>query len=152
MIEEVKAMIAELLEQVASGFKKCDFSSSIRELEASLEDVTEKIQRMEGKIDYLENQSRRNNIVLHGLEETDRETWEETEHIVRSAVAQIDIELEDADIERAHRVGCIRGGERPIVCKLSYYKLKVMILRDGKYLRETGTFISEDFSEKVRRE
>ena len=152
MMEEVKAMIAELSEQVASGFKKCDFSSSIRELQASLKDVKEKVHRMEGKIDYLENQSRRNNIVLHGLEEADKETWEVTEHIVRSAVAQIGIELVDADIERAHRVGRNRGGKRPIVCRLSHYKLKILIMRDAKYLRGTGIFIAEDFSEKVRRE
>ena len=107
---------------------------------------------MEGKIDYLENQSRRNNIVLHGLNEAGRETWQETEHTVRSAVAQIGIELVDADIERAHRVERIRGGKRPIVCKLSHYKLKVLILRDAKYFRGTGIFITENFSEKVRRE
>ena len=53
-------------------------------------------------MEYLENQSRRNNIRVSGIPEEPRETWEKVEEKVKAAVKEkLDL---DIDIERTHRV------------------------------------------------
>ena len=83
----------------------------------------ERCRWLEQKLDYLENQSRRNNVVIYGASEEERETWEDTEERVIHIVSQTGIKLKNSDIERAHRVGT-SGENRPIVCKFLAYKIK----------------------------
>ena len=74
-----------------------------------IEEITSSIENLEEKADYLENQSRRNNLRVEGLPETPGETWAGTEAALRSAlVTDLGLPLSDVekiDIERAHRVG-----------------------------------------------
>ena len=54
------------------------------------------------KMEYLENQSRRNNICVNGIPESDNETWEDAEVKVKRTIKDnLGIKV---DIERAHRV------------------------------------------------
>lgn len=87
------------------GFEKFSATGKIQDLETSMHHVVNRLECLERKVDYLENQIRRNNIVIYGVHEENRERWEETEDLVRRVVAQIGIDLVDSDIERAHRVG-----------------------------------------------
>ena len=143
-MEDLKRMLETLRGEVNSGFAKLNVRI--------LEEVEKKLDTLANTEDYLENQYRRNNIVIYGVPEEGRETWEESEEIVRRVVYQIGVDLEFRDIERAHRVGRWGNLKRPIVCKLAHYKIKDLILRDSKYLRGTGIAISEDYSERVRQE
>ena len=62
---------------------------------------------LEDQMEYMGNQSRRNNVKILGLrEDKEKETsWEETEKIVKNVIRnQLQIK-EDIHIERAHRVG-----------------------------------------------
>ena len=90
---------------------------------------------LEWKQEYLENQSRRNNIKITGVQEDDTEkTWDYTEMIVKKMIREkLGIE-EDVKIERAHRVGkklksrapprhdgsayLSSGSSRPIIAKI----------------------------------
>ncbi|KAJ4437819.1 hypothetical protein ANN_13757 [Periplaneta americana] len=152
-MEALKKMVEDMRAEMREGFSKVDSAKNrFLDIETALASVISRVEMLEGKLDYLENQPRRNNIVIHGLPDEERETWEQSEDMVRRVVAQLGIELREWDIERAHRVGRSWNRKRPIVCKLANYKLKVMILQDAKYLRRSGVYISEDFSERVRRE
>ncbi|KAI8486043.1 hypothetical protein Bbelb_361430 [Branchiostoma belcheri] len=82
------------------------------------------------KVDYLENQSRRNNIVIDGIvDDNNKETWADTE-VKR-----------DIEIERAHRNGTYnKENPRPrqAVVKLLRYKDKQLILsRARSHLKNT---------------
>ena len=62
-------------------------------------------EKLKGAIDRLENQSRRNNLVLHGIEETETETWEECEQKVGDELQEkLGIHTDDILVERAHRL------------------------------------------------
>ena len=52
------------------------------------------------KMEYLENQSRRNNIRVNGIPESDNETWEDAEVKVKREIK----DNLDIDIERAREV------------------------------------------------
>ena len=43
--------------------------------------MKEQLRRVEDNIDYIENQSRRNNVRIDGVPEEANETWEKTEEI-----------------------------------------------------------------------
>lgn len=108
------------------------------------------------QMEYLENQCRRNNLVINGLgPDKEDETWDETEAKVQAMLAtQLKIET-SVEIERAHRNGKFRGNKekpRTVVIKLLRFKDKQLILARAKaHLRNTSIYISEDFSDRVRK-
>ena len=69
-------------------------------------ELNEGFEDLEWKNEYLENQSRRNNIKITGVPEGEEEkTWDDTEAIVKNLISdKLGIEGE-VEIERAHRVG-----------------------------------------------
>lgn len=81
------------------------------------------------KVDQMENQSRRENLIFHGMTETDDETWEQSETKVRHFISD-DLSLDDSriSIERAHRLNT-RKSPRPVIVKFSHYKDKEKVLR-----------------------
>ena len=109
------------------------------------------------KLDYLENQTRRNNLVIEGIK-TDKadETWAETETKVNELVtSKLKLDPDTVEIEGAHRNGKFRGDPekpRPVVVKLLRFKDKQLIMtRARANLRNTSVYINEDFSDQLRK-
>ena len=104
-------------------------------------DLNEGFEDLEWKNEYLENQSRRNNIKITGVPEGEEEkTWDDTEAIVKNLISdKLGIEGE-IEIERAHRVGKKQRNfpqrrhdvsasqehraPRPIIAKIQSWKTK----------------------------
>ena len=105
---------------------------------------------LEARIDKLEDYSRRDNLLFHGLEETSGENCENT---VRDLLARKVLHgvcnVNNIVIVRAHRLGIFKSGQtRPVIVKFREYSDKQMILQQvykGKLLN-TGKWASEDFS------
>lgn len=102
-------------------------------------------------MDYLENQSRRNNLVINGL---GPDKSDETSKVQEPFTNKLKLDA-SVEIERAHRNGKFRGDSetpRSVVIKLLCFKDKQLILaRARSNLKNTSDFISEDFSERVRK-
>jgi hypothetical protein len=94
------------------------------------------LSQQKDKVEYLENQSRRNNIRLDGVPEVHDETWEVTEQLVKD-VLKDKLEISEViSVERAHRIGKRRVSPgstasatsttrpRTIVCRLENWKQK----------------------------
>ena len=109
---------------------------------------------LEDKLDDLENRSRRQNIVIRGVHEDEKESWEQTEKKVRDVISErLNISVTEQMVERAHRTGKRNPGrDRPIVCKLLSDKTKSEILKNCKKLRGSKIFIEQDYSYRVRAE
>ena len=99
------------------------------------------------KLVDLEDRSRRNNLRIDGLKESERETWEVTEQKVKALFKeQLNIS-EDIEIDRAHRVGRRdQNKPRTIVLRCNRYKQKERVKKTAKRLKGTGIFINDDFS------
>lgn len=111
--------------------------------------LEENLNEIEGTIDYLENQSRRNNVIFDGVPEHEKETWQESEGKVLDIIENR-MDLDSLTIERAHRVGRVRSQRgRPIVVKFLNFKDRDAVLRNGKKLKGTSFYVREDLSEKV---
>ena len=105
------------------------------------------------KLEYLENQSRRNNIRIDGLSEEENESWETTAEKVKHVLREkLDLAAEP-DIERAHRVGRVVAGSRrrprTIVCRLRDWRQKDSIIRSARRIKPAGLFFNEDLAKET---
>ena len=128
----------------------------LQELDSAIEEIQDDLDHQEEQMEYLENQSRRNNVRVDGIPEEDNETWEETEAKVKQ-VLKDELNLPSApDIERAHRVG--KSSRRPasaqnsanrprtIVCRLRDWKERETILKCARRIKPDNIFVKEDLS------
>ena len=76
------------------------------EIKSINKELNEGFEDLEWKNEYLENQSRRNNIKITGVPEGEEEkTWDDTEAIVKKLISDKLGTEGEVEIERAHRVG-----------------------------------------------
>ena len=117
--------------------------TAVRNLQELTENVKEKL------ID-LENRSRRNNLRIDGVPESQNETWKDCQEKIKTLFTN-ELKLKDKiNIERAHRTGKSTS-EKPktIVIKLLSYQDKTLILKNAKRLRGSGIYINEDFAKET---
>ncbi len=121
-------------------------------MQADIYKVCDSLLTITDKMEYLEGQTRRNNLVLDGVTESPGETWTETEEKVQKILME-KLQLQKVEVERTHRAGKPSGGDRPrpIVIKLLRYKDREAILQRAKSLKGTNIYINEDFTDSVRR-
>lgn len=66
------------------------------------------------KLDYLYNQSRKNNILIDGIPDMQDEMWSDSERKVRSMFFEtFGLDAENIETEQAHRIGQYNDGQRP---------------------------------------
>ncbi|KAK2180004.1 hypothetical protein NP493_462g00012 [Ridgeia piscesae] len=93
---------------------------------------------MEDSIDYVENQTRMNNLRIDKVAEVAAETWADTEAVVRKTfAAALKLREEQANairIERAHRTGASNSSGQPktVVVKFESYKDRDNILQAAR--------------------
>ena len=93
----------------------------------------------------MEDRFRGDNLRIDGLKEIENETWKESEQILKSMI-QIKLEVEDVNIERAHRVGNTNNiSPRTVVAKFSSFKGKQIVLSVAKKLKGQNIYINKDF-------
>ena len=85
--------------------KDIEYENRLDRLKLRTNETDEYTEGFEDQLEYLENQSRRNNKIMGVDEDLEEETWDNTEKVVRKLIREkLNVEEEIA-IERAHRVG-----------------------------------------------
>ena len=112
------------------------------------------VKRVDDTADYLENQSRRNNLRVDGVKKKPGETWEDTEAALRQIIQrELKLPAEQVDtlkIERAHRTGATTAQrDRTIVVKFSSFKERDAIIREARTVKPRGVYVNEDYSQRV---
>lgn len=123
---------------------------SVSELRAEINCLTSKINELILKNDDLENRSRRNNLIMHGISEDSNENTSTLLCSVTSVFTNT-LKITCPQIERVHRLGKARTGyTRPIILKLSNFGEKSVVLKNSSKLKGSNVFITEDFSSRIR--
>ena len=119
---------------------------------------------MEWKREYLENQSRRNNIKIIGVvEDNDEKTWDDTEATVKKLIKEKLAINEDVDTERAHHVGkrlknhapgrhlgsAFKPTSRPIIAKFQSWKVKENVLKQARRKRPKDVQFVNDYAKRT---
>lgn len=169
LIKSTIARVDGLVKEVADLKASLEYSQkdiaesgkSIKQNEKTIAAITVELtstktilDKCHNKTTYLENQSRRNNIRVIGIQEKAHETWEESEAVVKSAlVEKLNLPFQPR-IERAHRTGKFtnhdgtpRNGPRPIICRLYDWKEKEIIIKEARKKKPEGLFVNEDVAE-----
>ena len=110
---------------------------------------------MVSKLDYIEGQSRRNNVRITGLNGRLDEEWDTTEEKVRDFIRN-DLnmpEMERVEIERAHRIKSYDQNKCTIIVKFNRYKDREAILKKAsEVLGEDSSYsIQQDLTQRVKK-
>lgn len=143
--------IQSRLDQIENKLKDIDsFSDRLSAAEISIEELTTENNVLQLRINELEDQSRRNNLIFHGIPDA-KEPWKETESKLNTLLADAHISLPSNAIERAHRLGTYSPNKcRPVIAKFASFKTKELILSKRKHFKESDISISEDYSSGTR--
>ncbi len=150
ILRELKDCRMELNGKIDTLGKSMD--AKYEELITENKALKEELVDMKHKLVDIEDRSRRNNLVLTGISERERENWDDTEKKMVTEIGRnLGIDLQDEDIERAHRIGRFeRGKSRPVVARFTSYKTKEKVLKAARQKKVEGFYINEDFSEETR--
>lgn len=123
----------------------------LAQAENKITKLAETVSFLTHKIDDLENRSRRNNVIIYGIKEEQRESSESLRDIVTDTVFKDKLGISVTGIERCHRLGK-KGGERPrpVILKLLDYREKVSIFHNARKLKGSDISISDDYSSHVQ--
>ena len=129
--------------------KTNEISNEQMELRSENQELKTQVTDLESKVAYLEGQSKRNNLMFHGIPES-RDERKILDRNLEMPNASADSEV---PIERAHCMGKYsRDKTRPIVVKFLNYKHKNAILMNKVKLKGRKYRIQEQFSEKITNE
>ena len=123
--------------------------------EKKMNKIENELRRIDDNVDYMENQSRRNNLRVDGIKERPGETWAETEEALRKALhEQLKLPVEQVAairVERAHRTGAAtdQHRDRTVMVKFTSFKDRDVVLRAARTIRPRGVFVNEDHSQRV---
>lgn len=124
-----------------------------KKLEEQKEEISllkEEITDLRMKISKIEDQERRKNLVINGVEEERRENEIGLIAFLNEKMRDR-ITIKEDLLEATYRLGKKNGAKtRPILLKFKDFHGKTSILKERKRLRGTKYFIDEDYSDDVR--
>eukprot|EP00112_Aurelia_sp_Birch-Aquarium-sp1_P011031 Seg233.3 transcript_id=Seg233.3/GoldUCD/mRNA.D3Y31 product="hypothetical protein" protein_id=Seg233.3/GoldUCD/D3Y31 len=140
--------------------KVTSIDAKVNSQHIALEHIDGECEGISNQVDYLESQSRRNNIKILGMAERKEErTWDDTEELIKSTIKDTLGVEENVEIERDHRIGKPRRpnavgqgrplGTRAVVAKLSNWKQKERILAAARKKKPDGLMFVQDFSQRI---
>ena len=145
----------EFAHNTIKDLKKNEVENS--KLKHTANELKQNLNACEESLDYLDNQSRRNNLRIDGLAELGGEDWQQTEAIVKQSLKEklkfTSEQVNQIGIERAHRIKNLtqrqNNSPRTVVVKFSSYKDRESVFKAAKVNRPNGIYFNEDFSSKV---
>ena len=117
--------LSDALELLSAKFDELEKDHEKKNKKIS--EVQKKVNSLESKlgdsVDELEQYSRRNCLLLHGVRELEGEN--KNDIIMKTMKEEIDIDIRQQDLDQKHRVGntkvCKEGKSRPIIIKFFRY-------------------------------
>ena len=141
---EVNKKVEDL--ELAVDFIENDFESQKEEIAKLKTELQNAIKAQGESINELEQYSRRNCLLLHGVPESDKE---DTDALFRSTVAEhLGTDVKVRDINRTHRLGPKRadGSSRPIIAKFARYNVRASVFREKRKFKGTKFLLTESLT------
>ena len=149
-ITEFKSEIDKKVDDLDESVKFIDgkFDDQQKEIDNLKKELKNAIEAQRDATDALEQYSRRNCALLHGVPEADKE---DTDALFRTTVAEhLGVAVKDRDLDRTHRIGPKRsdGSARPIIAKFARYNVRAAVFRQKKKFKGTGFVITESLTKR----
>lgn len=126
----------------------CSIEEKIKPIIEENQHLKAEVQTLNRKIKYLEDAKRKNNILIHGVQETEK-SYEELFTKIKTILEKININVEKFEINKYHRLGQKQEGKtRPILITFTSQVKKAEILKNKQQM-PPRTYITEDLSKET---
>lgn len=108
------------------------------------------VKNLENEIEYMKIGKRNNNIILFGLEETEKTTHELLQIVKNILKSDLDISILDHEVNKIHRIGnknTESNKHRPILCTFVSNWRKNEIIKNKKKFKKI--YVTEDYPKEV---
>lgn len=149
MKEELNKQTVQITENVTKTVLKA-VDEKIQPIIAENERLSREVETLNKKLQTLDINTRKNNIILHGIVEPSTERYEELNASVIKTITDLEVSLENSEINKMQRLGKKEenGKIRPILLTLTTLQKKIQILRNKKKMKE-NTYITNDYSKET---
>jgi len=129
-----------------------DHDLEMREINQACENIETRLEETEQRAEEQERRDRRDNVLIHGLPESENESLEESQKLfVKTVNEVVPALLTERDVVRAHRVGKkLDGKERPLIARLVHTTDKLAILGAREDFRKKGFGVKSDLTVQQR--
>ena len=121
----------------------------INSLQIEVSSLKVEVKNLEKNPDDQERYSRRNCLLIHGLNKT--KTKDTKEMVLDVINDKLNMEMSQVSIDRSHRLGKRKGpGQKPraIIVKFTRYKDRHLVFRNKKLLKGSGISVTESLTLK----
>ena len=141
--EEFKSMAEKSRQEIFDGVT-FDMTKS-ESIETHNIALKENIKKLKEEIDNLEQYSRRNCILIHGVKESNKEVTDDLAREIFNTKLHLDVNVQDLD--RSHRIGRKTPGKtRPIIVKFATYNRRREVFSTKKNLKGSKITITESLT------
>ena len=116
------------------------------------DNLSQKVSRLEEQMKYVDNQARKNNIILYGLADSDRESRATCSSMVYEFLHD-NFNISDNNyLAQVYRIGQFKVvlHPRPIMLTFKENDTKMQVLKKSSFLRGSRFALSEDYDSVVR--
>jgi len=125
-----------------------EFTKLTSDLKAQLQDNTREVKKIGATVKRLEDQSRKKNIIVHGIPGDPKENWKDLDQKIENLGATLGTKI---DYDHGFRLGKKGELNRPILLKLMRTRDKFQIMGLTHKLKGTGIYVNEDLPPEERR-
>ena len=135
--EESAAKINKKIDNLSGELNKLkqdvrDAKEEAATAQEEVQDLREEVEQLRSKVDQLEGQSRRENLIFHGIPGDKDEDWKTSETKVRNIITnKLGLDGDEISMERAHRLKS-KGQSAPIIVKFSFFSDRSQVLGAAK--------------------
>lgn len=151
--ENIKKQIQTQQNEITSELRslKDSFDVECAELKNINKNLVEENTELKKRVNYLERKDKKNNLIIHGMEESDNEN---TIDLVKNLINNtLNIPLTIPEINNTYRLGFKSSDKsRPIILQLVSYIKKTEIYSKVQNLKNTGVYIRDDLTPSDREE
>ncbi|KAH9367408.1 hypothetical protein HPB48_004003 [Haemaphysalis longicornis] len=146
-VDSIQKMVTSIEKEMG---KLQTFEQKLAECEATCSNTSAQVSESLVKVDDLKNRSRRNNLIIYGINEEPEEDVKSLEDKIKHEVFKDVLEIEVTSVERIHRIGKYKNQHRLVIVRFYDFAEKAKILSCCNKLKGTDIVISEDFSKRMR--
>ena len=137
---------------IALRLKVAEQDKEISVIKEKYEEAKDRLVETERQLEIMEQHSRRNNLLIHGIAEDERESTQVCERKTIDAINEVIPQLLDGgSLARVHRVGRkIAGKDRPVLLQVLQSSDKSAILNEKEEYRRKNIGVSCDLTRQQR--
>lgn len=113
--------------------------------------VREKMEKNTSRLDFLEKEKRKRNLLVFGVEEKEDETMRDLEETIMEIARIIKSDLRLVEVDYISRMGKKKndGKNRPVILSLTTLRRKIEMIANKKYLKDTNYYLKEHYTKEI---